>query len=39
VHGEIKKVDVTSVVMRHFLFHHARQEVALVFVIQLLFLG
>jgi hypothetical protein len=47
VHGEIKKVVVTSVVMRPFfilsgalfLFCQVRQELARAFVIQLLFLG
>jgi len=39
VHGEIKNVVVTSVVMRLFLFCQVRQELARTFVIQLLFLG
>jgi len=39
VPGEIKKVVVTFVVMRHFLFCQVRQELARTFVIQLLFLG
>jgi len=39
VHGEIKKIVVTSVVMRLFVFYQVRQELARTFVIQLLFLG
>ena len=39
MHGEIKKVVVTFVVIRFFLFCQVRQELARTFVIQLLFLG
>jgi len=39
MHGEIQKVVVTSVVMRHFCIVPVRQEVARTFVIQLPILG
>ena len=39
MHGEIKKVVVTLVVIRLFLFCQVRQELGRTFVIQRLFLG